>query len=178
MYWMITGNKTCPIGGCQAISGIQPARFPVKLLCIVLSVLTFQCGHMKKLQNQSGADDGETGIRAEIIFRSEDGRNPLTATITSANIREYLPGKASVESVRAYFLGSGFRFSYTSGISATINASKQDFERLFKIRLTEQDGRYLVDKSPEPESIPVDVLPDPLKKDIVAITLPDKMETF
>lgn len=141
-------------------------------ILMVICFASFQCNTMKQTK-EKGQD-----VMAEVTFLSATGQDPINKVITSDNVLELLPDESSVKLVQNYFEDKQIAFEYYQGISATISADMTMFEELFGILLSAKDNRFEIKNQKNSLNIPLDNLPEEIKKQLSNITLPEKMEPF
>jgi hypothetical protein len=114
-------------------------------------------------------------VSAQITVRPASGKSfdPRTA-ITSDNVSEYLPSPGAMSAAKEAFARAGLEVSNPAGMSFSITAPVQMFEKLFNVTLrpgdhgglavVSGDGRHLA------QNLPVESLPKALQQHVVAAT--------
>ena len=119
-------------------------------------------------------------ISAQVVLRSAEHKVPeRTAAITSANLNNFVPSREDVNRSLKLFESSGFNVGPMVGISFSIGAPVDTFERVFHVRLREgrrggveavvADGTVTLD-------LPIDALPAAEAEVIAAVTFPTPPE--
>jgi hypothetical protein len=113
-------------------------------------------------------------VAAQVVLRPASGKafDGQTA-ITAENIAEYLPAPQTVSEAQRAFAEAGFEVSPAVGMSFSITAPASTFEKVFKVKLLpdERGGVKARTKRGEPGyELPLDALPNELKRHVVAVT--------
>jgi len=119
-------------------------------------------------------------VSAQVVLRSAEHTPPnKTATITTATLKNFVPSHADVNRSLKLFRSSGFEVGPMVGISFSIGAPVDTFERVFRVRLRESkrggveaviaDGSVTLD-------LPIDALPAAEAELIAAVTFPPAPE--
>jgi hypothetical protein len=75
-------------------------------------------------------------VSAQVVLRSEGGRSTSGgAPITTANIKEFLPQAEVTRSIQQALAAAGFETGPLVGISFSITAALNVFEKFFKVKL-------------------------------------------
>ena len=145
---------------------------------IKITMLSFICFISFRCNTMKSTEEKQAEVTAEVTFLSATGLNPLNKVITSENVKEYLPDGPSVDVVGSFFKERDFSFRYYRGISATIAAKPETFEKLFEVELQFQDGSFKVRGNDKGLRLPLKTLPDEIKERLSNISLPERMELF
>ena len=143
-----------------------------------IAIFTFICFAFFRCNTMKSTEEKSQEVSAEVTFLSATGQNPLNKIITSKNIMEFLPDDASVAAVKTYFEKQGIAFRYDQGISATITSERGLFEKLFGIGLKLDENHFTVKDQKNDLKVPLDNLPEEIKKRLSNISLPGKVELF
>jgi hypothetical protein len=114
-------------------------------------------------------------VSAQVALRSGSGKafNGETA-ITSENIADYSPSADTVRAAGAAFKKIGFEVGDMVGNSFSITAPQSTFEKVFKIKLQEDDSEGLKvaasSEVPAGYELPLKALPNELLQHLVAVT--------
>ena len=113
-------------------------------------------------------------ISAQVILRSASLQELESDTvITSENIGEYAPAPEAVARVSQVLIDMGFDVAELVGISFSISASVSTFEKIFEIKLLQEDDGGIkvvkIDGSTGYE-LPMDALPESIAGLVVALT--------
>ena len=119
---------------------------------------------------------------AQVIIRSQSGKRITGDTlITAETIRDYQPAEEDVDAARAAFTQAGFETGPCVGISFSITAAPQTFERFFATRLrVDERGVVAPDRGEGPDGLelPLGALPGELSSRLVTVTFSPPAELF
>ena len=89
----------------------------------------------------------EEEISAQVILRGPGGKRlPESASVTSENIRDYMPDEEKANRARQVFTKKGFRVGNMVGLSFSITAPVKTFEEVFDRELEwKRDGIVLAE---------------------------------
>jgi hypothetical protein len=111
---------------------------------------------------------------ATVLLKSASGKAVSdSSVITSETIHEYRPAPNVVASAQKGFQSLGFETGPLIGISFSITAPIQTFERIFRVKLgqTKQGGLQATSPSGKvSERLPTQMLPGSLQAIVTAIT--------
>ena len=125
------------------------------------------------MARSSSRDKGASPtVSAQVLLRPASGRRiGGRDEITSENIREYAPPAEAVALARKTFEADGFDVGPLVGVSFSIAAPVSTFERIFKTSIAVDAGRVSVTHGKTQSlELPLDALPEPLRKSIEAVT--------
>lgn len=120
-------------------------------------------------------------VAAHIVLRTSSGDSVVEAdtAITSDSVRGYDTDPQAVAQVRAWLESHGFRVESVSPHSISISGLKEQYERVFQVRLRPQRSSYAADSTQatyEPEPTPT--FPDDIAELVSAIVFPRPPELF
>jgi hypothetical protein len=110
---------------------------------------------------------------AQVLLRPADGPPPGPETvITSENVRAFAPTPEAVTQALLAFEQLGFEVGEFVGISFSITAEAETFERAFDVRLvtTERGGLQARRDGSEQDELPLDALPESLGRLVHTVT--------
>lgn len=116
----------------------------------------------------------EEQLSAQVVLRSAGGMAPgSTTTITSENVREYLPSTQATAEARLAFQAAGFQVGQAVGNSFSITAPAKTFEKVFKVKVQRDKEKGVMAQASTSEGsyeLPVNKLPEDTRRHVAAVT--------
>lgn len=112
-------------------------------------------------------------VSAQVMLRSASGATPEgTTSVTVENVHQYLPSSSSITEARQAFANAGFEVGPVVGNSFSITALKRTFEKVARVRLTEDKMSGVRAQVGEQLSyeLPIEKLPEDLRRHVAAVT--------
>ncbi len=101
-------------------------------------------------------------LSAQVLLKPSSGAMPRDADITAANMPALMPEPKTAADIRQRLAAAGFEVGPLVGPSFSITAAHEVFKRVFK----------LTSPGSEPGEIPLDHLPEPMRRAVVAVMFP------
>ena len=115
----------------------------------------------------------EPPLSAVVVLRPAQGTGfDGWAQVTAANLAELLPEPGAAETAQAHLAAAGFRVEAPSPSGFSITGPRSLFEQVFGGRLTVDEGAGVkaVDGEPARLELPLELLPQAVRKVVQAIT--------